>query len=60
MRSKYRWGLYYDPNDPRLVVPKINPVLGWTLNIAHSPARVILFLIAMAILGGLAAPLLYR
>ena len=40
MLNKYSaWGVYNDPHDPRLIVPKMNPALGWTVNIAHRSAR---------------------
>ena len=32
----YKWGLIYDdPQDPRVVVRKRLPYLGWTLNFGH-------------------------
>jgi uncharacterized membrane protein len=55
MQNKYRWGLYYDPSDPRLVVPKSNPAFGWTLNVAHQPARIILFLLVASIIVSVVA-----
>ena len=32
-------GIYYNPRDTRAWVPKRNPSLGWTLNLAHDSAR---------------------
>jgi uncharacterized membrane protein len=32
-QENYKWGfLYFDPNDKRVILPKVNPALGWTLN----------------------------
>ena len=58
MNTKYSWGLYNDPNDPRLIVPKMNPALGWTVNIAHPPARLGLVLMAIVLVAGMAASVL--
>lgn len=56
MLNKYNsWGFYNDPNDPRMVVPKMNPALGWTVNIAHRSARLALVGIAICIIAGIAA-----
>lgn len=39
-----RWiGLYFSKRDSRLWVPKRNPRLGWTLNLAHPAGAVWLF-----------------
>jgi hypothetical protein len=46
--SRKGWGLasvYYQPRDPRLVVPKKTIKLGWTINFAHPwaiPALILL------------------
>ena len=40
---------YYDPADPRILVPKQIPVLGWTLNAAHTISKIILFVTAALI-----------
>ncbi|HEY3370392.1 MAG TPA: DUF5808 domain-containing protein [Prolixibacteraceae bacterium] len=39
---------YFNPKDPRLMVPKLNPSMGWTLNFA-SPYSY-LFLIALILI----------
>jgi len=39
-------GIYSDPRDPRVWVPKRNPMMGWTLNFAHRRAWVWLVAIA--------------
>ena len=31
----YRWGIFYfNPKDKRILVPKYNKMMGWTLNFA--------------------------
>ncbi len=52
-----KWGLfYYDPADPRIIVPKQIPIFGWTLNFASKISWVIMVgivgLIAWAIYTG--------
>ena len=54
------WGFYNDPNDPRLIVPKMNPAMGWTVNLAHREVRVALVLMAVLIAAGMAASVLLR
>jgi len=44
--NNYKWIFYFNRNDHRLIVPKRDPSLGWTLNFA-SPYTY-LFLIALA------------
>lgn len=34
-------GLYHSRRDPRLLVPKRRPWMGWTLNTAHPVGRVL-------------------
>jgi uncharacterized membrane protein len=44
--TKYKWGIFYfDAEDRRVVVPKRNQFMGWTLNYANP--------ISYAILAGL-------
>jgi uncharacterized membrane protein len=34
--DNYKWGIfYYNPSDPRILLPKRNMYLGWTLNFAN-------------------------
>ncbi len=34
--DNWKWGfIYFNPEDPRLFVPKRNPALGFTFNFAH-------------------------
>ena len=43
--GKWRGLFYYDPKDPRIRVPKLDPTLGWTLNFANPYTYV--FIIAL-------------
>lgn len=36
----YKWGCYYDPNDPRIFVPKRIAGMGWTINIGHPVGKI--------------------
>ena len=39
MIKKYgRFGMYNDPSDPRLIIPKRNPAFGWTINLGNKRA----------------------
>ena len=58
MKPNYIWGFYNDPHDPRFVVPKMNPTLGWTVNVAHPRARLALVLIAACIVAGIVGQVL--
>lgn len=42
--------LYANPNDPRLFVPKINPLLGYTLNLGNVYAIIGLVAVALIII----------
>lgn len=54
MDERYDWaGLYHDPDDPRLLVPKRNPSFGWTINVEHPYGRTMLALILMVPVVGL-------
>jgi uncharacterized membrane protein len=50
----YKWGIFYfNPQDSRIVLPKRNPWMGWTMNFANLWSYVIiLFIIGIAILIG--------
>jgi len=44
--KKWIWGIfYYNPKDKRILPPKKNPNMGWTVNFANPKS--ILFLIGM-------------
>lgn len=48
--DNYKWGIFYfNPRDERMVVPKMNPGLGWTLNFAR-PSSVFLLIGIVAII----------
>jgi len=41
--SKYKWGIfYYDPEDPRVFIPKNIRSLGFTLNFANPDSWLII------------------
>jgi uncharacterized membrane protein len=48
----WKLGLYMNPQDPGLLVPKRNPISGWTFNIGHPKGRFIAasFLLGLALL----------
>jgi len=61
MQNKYNgWGLYNDPNDPRVIVPKMNPNFGWTFNIGHIPGSRALVIFLLFIAAAVAASFLLR
>ncbi len=47
----HRWGCYYCKADPRAIVPKRIPWMGWTLNFARPSAIPALALILALLLG---------
>jgi len=55
--GNYRWGIFYfNPGDSRVIVPKRNAWMGWTLNFARPSSFLILlgvFLVA-ALIGAVA------
>jgi len=45
--ENYKWGIFYfNPKDPRILVPKRNRLMGWTLNFANPYSYLILIGIA--------------
>jgi len=45
-------GIFYvNGNDPRLIVPKLNPLFGWTLNFGNKYAIIGLLLILLIIVA---------
>ncbi|HBF87704.1 MAG TPA: hypothetical protein DDX39_03595 [Bacteroidales bacterium] len=38
--NKWRGIFYYNPKDPRIIVPKLNPMLGWTVNFSSPYAYI--------------------
>lgn len=53
------FGFYHGPDDSRLLVPKRIPVMGWTINVSHPRAPLVLLvfgaLISAAILSKMLA-----
>jgi len=47
--GNWRGPFYYNRRDPRLMVPKLHPSMGWTLNFA-SPYAYIVMLALVAII----------
>lgn len=44
--EKYFLGIFYfDKEDPRAIVPKVNRFMGWTLNFARPEAYLIIVII---------------
>jgi len=52
--SHYKWGIFYfNPDDPRVILPKRAQWMGWTLNFANLWTYVILgAFITLALLIG--------
>lgn len=52
--DNYKWGIfYYNPDDPRFILPKRNRFMGWTLNFANPLSYLVLLgIIAIAALLG--------
>ena len=51
MNGRYDgFGFYHGPNDPRLLVPKRVPVMGWTINVSH-PCAPVIILVFVALIG---------
>lgn len=47
----YKWGFYYNPDDPKLFVPKRIASMGWTINIAHPAGKLMAFGILVLVLA---------
>ena len=52
--ENYRWGIFYfNPRDPRIILPKRIKEMGWTLNFANPFAWLIIIgILTFAILLG--------
>ena len=52
--ENYRWGIFYfNPKDPRIILPKRIKEMGWTLNFANPYSWLIIIgIITFAILLG--------
>jgi len=49
--GNWRGPFYFNPKDPRLMVPKLHPSLGWTLNFANLYVYVTIVLIFLILAG---------
>lgn len=49
------FGFYRRPQDPRLFVPKLNPMMGWTINLSHPRAPAVLLAFGAAIVAAVLA-----
>jgi len=48
--ENWKWGiLYFNKKDDRMIVPKRNPMMGWTFNFAHPAGYIFLILILLLI-----------
>jgi uncharacterized membrane protein len=50
--SNWRGMFYVNRKDPRIIVPKRMPSMGWTLNFGHTVAYVIITAIVLAAWAG--------
>lgn len=52
--EKYKWGIiFFDRKDSRVIVPKVNQYLGWTVNFANPLSYIIILgIIAILIFAG--------
>lgn len=41
--NNWRGIFYFNKKDARIIVPKINPLMGWTVNFANPYAYLIIF-----------------
>ena len=49
--ENWKWGIFYfNKKDHRMVVPKRNPIMGWTFNFAHPAGYIFLALILLFII----------
>lgn len=48
--GNWKGPFYYNRKDPRLIVPKFNPMLGWTFNFASPYSFLALIAIALIII----------
>lgn len=54
--DNYKWGIFYfNPQDPRFIVPKRIQYMGWTLNFAHPYSYLIVigFILFAIIMGNI-------
>ncbi|MCB2207268.1 MAG: hypothetical protein KQH67_03125 [Bacteroidetes bacterium] len=49
--DNWKWIFYINRRDPRLIVPKLNPTMGWTINLGNTWAVTGLILITAIVVG---------
>jgi uncharacterized membrane protein len=49
--SNWKGIFYFNRKDPRLIVPKINPLMGWTFNFASPYPYITVFCIILIIIA---------
>jgi len=49
----WKWGLYNNPNDPRLFVPKRIAGMGWTINMARPIGKIFMIGVCLVVVGAL-------
>jgi len=54
------FGFYHGPDDPRLIVPKRIPIMGWTINVSHPKAPLLILLTCGAIALGIVVQVLVQ
>ncbi|WP_293298127.1 DUF5808 domain-containing protein [Pedobacter sp. UBA4863] len=54
--ENWKWGIFYfNRADYRFIVPKRNPVMGWTFNFAHPAGYIFLIIIILLIVFQIAS-----
>lgn len=50
--ENWKWGIFYfNKKDHRIMVPKRNPILGWTFNFAHPAGYILLISLFLLIIA---------
>lgn len=49
--DNWKWIFYVNRKDPRVLVPKLTPAMGWTLNFGHKYAYIGLTLVIAIVLA---------
>ena len=49
--DNWKWIFYVNPKDPRMMVPKMNPDMGWTINLGHRSTIIGIILIVLILVG---------
>ncbi len=49
--DNWRGIFYFNRKDPRVIVPKLNPSMGWTLNFRNIYSYVLIVLLILIIVG---------